>query len=114
MRAFTARAVVSALAPGASITAEPAAGWPFRRVVSAYDSLPISTRATSPSRTTAPSACVLSTMALNWSGVCSRDIAVTVAFRCCVGADGRAPISPTDTCVFCAVMAAVTSDGISW
>jgi len=114
MRAFTALAVVSALAPGASMTAAPAAGWPFRRVVSAYDSLPISTRATSPRRTTAPSACVFSTMSRNCSGVCSRDRAVTVAVSCCFAGEGRAPISPTDTCVFCAAMAAVTSEGISW
>lgn len=31
--AFTRSAVASALAPGASITAIPAAGWPFKRVV---------------------------------------------------------------------------------
>src|SRR2546430_405383 len=46
--ALTLSATAIALAPGASCTASPDAGWPLSRTVVSYDSLPSSTRATSP------------------------------------------------------------------
>jgi hypothetical protein len=54
----------------------------------------------------------LRTTFLKSSTVWRRERAVTVASSRWPCGAGRAPISPAGTCVFCAVSAAVTSEGI--
>src|SRR3546814_18455515 len=49
----------------------------------------------------------------NCSGVCIRDWAVTVALSICPSGAGRPPTSPAATSLFCALIAATTSLGIS-
>ena len=61
--------MLKALAPGDSCTLTAVDGLPFRRVENWYSWLPISTRATSPTRTVEPSGLALSTMSANSAGV---------------------------------------------
>ena len=66
-------------------------------------------RATSFRRTVAPSVVARSTMLPNCSTELSWPLTTTVAAIACPATLGRAPISPPETCAFCARMAAPTS-----
>jgi len=114
MRARTASAVASALAPGASWMPMPAAGRPSYFVSTKYVSAPRPIRATSRSRTREPSVSTLSRMSPNCSGVRSRVASVIVAVRRWPGVAGVPPSWPPATCTFCAWIAAVTSTGVNW
>ncbi len=72
---------------------------------------PISTRATSPTRSTEPSGLARSTILRNCSGVVSVPCVWTLSWNCWSLATGRAPMRPTGACTFCAWMACTTSDG---
>ena len=60
-------------------------------------------------RTTEPLDWLLMMIDLNWSAVCRRDCARTVAVSCCSLDDGSAPILPAETWIFCASIALCTS-----
>jgi hypothetical protein len=64
-------------------------------------------------RTVDPSGSVFKTIFWNSSTVCIRDCAVTVALSICPCGEGRPPTSPAATSLFCAVIAEITSLGIS-
>ena len=53
-------------------------------------------------------------MLRNWSGVCSRDCELMVAFRACLSTDGVPPSCPTAIWAFWALMAFVTSVAVIW
>ena len=109
MRALTASAVASALPLGESCTPIPVEGLPFRRAEVAYAWAPSSMRATSLSRTVEPSGRARSTMLPNCSTLASCPLTTTVAAMLCPATFGKAPISPAETCAFCARIAATTS-----
>ena len=112
-RATTASDTFSALAPLASTMPMPAEALPARRDWIVRLSAPSSTRATSFSSTSEPSAAARSTTFSNCSGVLSLLRAVTVALSSCCEVAGSPPSWPAETCAFCALSAAPTSDGIS-
>jgi hypothetical protein len=89
----------------------PTEGWPLMRVSVSSFCAPISTRATSPTRSTDPSGVARSTMLRNWSGVVSVPWVCTLSWNCWSLSTGRAPMRPTGACTFCAWMALTTSDG---
>ena len=110
MRVFTAAATASAFAPGASCTAKPAAGCPLHFRSKPCAEPPSSTRATSLSRTAAPSALVRSRMFSNSCGVEKRPSADTVAVNICVSGEGSPPTWPAENCTFCPRTAASTCE----
>ncbi|MNT51896.1 hypothetical protein D3C72_1888860 [compost metagenome] len=56
----------------------------------------------------------MSRMLPNCSLVCSRVLPITLALSCWPRTAGRPPSWPEATWTFCALMAVLTSSGVSW
>ena len=109
MRARTAAAVCTALAPGDSMMAAPDAACPFSRMLKLKLCAPSDTFATSPMVTFEPSAFARSTMAANSAGVCSWPCTVSGMVTRWPSTAGESPRRPGAICAFCCAMAAVSS-----
>ena len=87
------------------------AGLPSSRLKLSEFCAPISTRATSLTRSSEPSGLARTTMLPNSSGVVSRPLVCTLNWNCCWSLIGCAPMRPTGACTFCDSMALMISEG---
>ena len=112
MTFFTAAIVCIALASLVSWMPMASAGCPFALAMMLFDFAPVSTRATSLSRTKLPSPEARTMMSPNCSGVTRRPSTLPVACFSCISGTGIAPIVPAGACMFCSLIAAATSETV--